>query len=144
MHEMGRGSRVERTRKLNNTLRYTMWSVFALVDRFAATAASDNDTEIEEVLSLFAQLEVEGVSLRGLYDVAGFRADAEVLVWLHAESADQLQDAYHRIGRTRFGRRLQPVWSQMALHRPAEFNSSRLLKLRPHLKLSQGQVWCCR
>jgi chlorite dismutase len=46
------------------------------------------------------------------------------MVWWHAESSDQLQDAYNRLRRTRFGRRLDAVWSQMALHRPAEFNKS--------------------
>ena len=62
--------------------------------------------------------------VRGTYDVAGLRADADVMVWWHAASSEQLQDAYHRFRRTAFGRRLAPVWSQMALHRPAEFNKS--------------------
>ena len=62
--------------------------------------------------------------VRGTYDVAGLRADADVMVWWHAATSEQLQDAYHRFRRTAFGRRLGPVWSQMALHRPAEFNKS--------------------
>jgi chlorite dismutase len=45
-------------------------------------------------------------------------------VWWHAETAEQLQAAYNRFRRTAFGRRLAPVWSQLALHRPAEFNKS--------------------
>jgi chlorite dismutase len=48
------------------------------------------------------------------------------MVWWHAGSADTLQDAYHRLRRTAFGARLVPVWSQMALHRPAEFNRSHI------------------
>ena len=62
--------------------------------------------------------------MRGTYDVAGLRADADVMIWWHAATSEQLQDAYHRFRRTAFGRRLAPVWSQMALHRPAEFNKS--------------------
>jgi chlorite dismutase len=46
------------------------------------------------------------------------------MVWWHAPTSEQLQDAYHRFRRTAFGSRLAPVWSQMALHRPAEFNKS--------------------
>ena len=46
------------------------------------------------------------------------------MVWWHAASAEQLQDAYNRLRRTAFGRRLQPVWSQLAMHRPAEFNTA--------------------
>jgi peroxiredoxin len=45
-------------------------------------------------------------------------------VWWHAETVEQLQDAYQRLRRTAFGARLEPVWSQVALHRPAEFNKS--------------------
>jgi hydrogen peroxide-dependent heme synthase len=46
------------------------------------------------------------------------------MVWWHAETAEQLQGAYNNFRRTRFGVRLAPVWSQLALHRPAEFNKS--------------------
>ena len=52
------------------------------------------------------------------------RADADIMVWWHAPTSDDLQEAYHRLRRTRFGRHLRPVWSQVALHRPAEFNKS--------------------
>jgi chlorite dismutase len=40
--------------------------------------------------------------------------------------ADALQEAYGLFRRTALGRHLAPVWSQMALHRPAEFNKSHL------------------
>ena len=40
--------------------------------------------------------------------------------------ADALQEAYTRLRRTALGRHLEPVWSQMALHRPAEFNHSHI------------------
>ena len=52
------------------------------------------------------------------------RADADVLVWWHAPAADDLQEAYSRFRQTGIGRHLAPVWSQLALHRPAEFNKS--------------------
>ena len=64
--------------------------------------------------------------VRGLYDLSGLRADADVMVWWHAENVEQLQDAYQQLRRTAFGRRLDPVWSQVALHRPAEFNKSHI------------------
>ena len=97
-----------------------MWSVFKVVrplpDDRAAVAA--------EVQELFDQLGAKDVTIRGTYDVAGLRADADLMIWWHATTADELQDAYHRFRRTAFGARLAPVWSQMALHRPAEFNKS--------------------
>ncbi|MGH3412166.1 MAG: hydrogen peroxide-dependent heme synthase [Marmoricola sp.] len=112
-----------KARELNDTLRYVMWSVFSLRDMFGEAERGD---EIAEVEDLFAKLEAEDVVVRGLYDVSGIKADADAMVWWHAETPEALQDAYNRLRRTRFGRRLAPVWSQMALHRPAEFNKSHL------------------
>jgi peroxiredoxin len=108
---------------LNATIRYTMWSVFRLRE---VLGAADRDTEAAEVETLFKELAAADVTVRGLYDIAGLRADADLMVWWHAETADELQDAYHRFRRTAFGARLDPVWSQMALHRPAEFNKSHI------------------
>ena len=108
---------------LNDTIRYTMWSVFHLRD---VIGDGDRAREANEVEKLFEDLEASDVRIRGLYDVSGLRADAELMIWWHAESSDDLQQAYHRFRRTAFGSRLDPVWSQMALHRPAEFNKSHI------------------
>jgi hydrogen peroxide-dependent heme synthase len=113
-----------RTREINEMARYTMWSVFRLDHLLGADGESDRDAEAAEVDELFGKLAADDVVVRGTYDVAGLRADADVMVWWHAATSEQLQDAYHRFRRTAFGRRLGPVWSQMALHRPAEFNKS--------------------
>jgi chlorite dismutase len=117
-------SNAARINELNEMLRYTMWSVFRLADVLGPDA--DRAAEAAEVEDLLAELAAEDVVVRGIYDVAGLRADADLMVWWHAGSSDQLQSAYHRLRRTRLGRRLEPVWSQMALHRPAEFNRSHL------------------
>jgi hydrogen peroxide-dependent heme synthase len=118
---MSEQTQAARTREINQTVRYTMWSVFRL-----ATPLGDDDREAEaaEVTELFEKLATEDVVVRGTYDVAGLRADADLMIWWHAATSEQLQSAYHRFRRTAFGRRLEPVWSQMALHRPAEFNKS--------------------
>ncbi|HET6625803.1 MAG TPA: hydrogen peroxide-dependent heme synthase [Nocardioidaceae bacterium] len=110
-------------RDLNDSVRYTMWSVFHLRE---VIGDGDRATEANEVEKLFEDLEASDVRIRGLYDVSALRADAELMVWWHAESSDDLQQAYHRFRRTAFGGRLDPVWSQMALHRPAEFNKSHI------------------
>ena len=110
-------------RDLNDAIRYTMWSVFHLRD---VIGDGDRASEANEVEKLFEELAGADVVVRGLYDVSGLRADAELMVWWHAETADALQAGYHRFRRTAFGSRLTPVWSQMALHRPAEFNRSHI------------------
>jgi chlorite dismutase len=119
-------SNAAKINELNETIRYTMWSVFALDDPFEDASDKERAAEAAELEALLAELAQDDIVLRGLYDVAGLRADADVMFWLHANSSDNLQRAYHRIRRTAFGQRLTPVWSQMALHRPAEFNRSHL------------------
>ena len=110
-----------RLRALNETIRYAMWSVFSVSTPLPAEDA-ERAPLIEELAGFLEGLPARGVSLRGLYDVAGFRADAEVMVWWHAEEVEALQGAYKAFRRTGLGRHLTPVWSQVALHRQAEFN----------------------
>jgi len=108
-----------KARDINSTIRYTMWSVFRKVGQVddppletadAAVRAIDRATRDDDLV------------IRGWYDVAGLRADADLMVWWHAPDSDTLQDAYHALRRSDLGVHLVPVWSQLALHRPAEFN----------------------
>ena len=91
-----------KARDINDTIRYTMWSVFR---RTSAVPEPAGESVAE--------------ALRAVEKVG---ADADLMVWWHAETVEQVQAAYHQLRATRFGRRLAPVWSQVALHRPAEFN----------------------
>jgi chlorite dismutase len=109
-----------KARDLNQVIRYTMWSVFRLRDRLP----DDRAALAAEVDELVDQLAAKDVVVRGTYDVSGLRADADLMIWWHAPGSDDLQEAYSRFRRTRLGQACEPVWSQMALHRPAEFNKS--------------------
>jgi len=110
-----------KARDLNSVIRYTMWSVFRVARPFGAGPRDEVDREIEVLVADLAEADVV---VRGFYDVAGLRADADYMVWWHAESPDALQSAYARLRQTTLGRASEPVWSVMALHRPAEFNKS--------------------
>src|SRR3712207_4762688 len=115
----------KRANELNALIRYTMWSVFRLARPLGdgpRTAVAD------EVAGLFEKLAGKGVVVRGTYDVAGLRADADLMVWWHAETPEALQEAYTRLRRTALGRHLEPVWSQLALHRPARSEERRVGK----------------
>jgi chlorite dismutase len=114
-------SNAARVKEINASIRYTMWSVFRLA---RPLGDADRAAEAAELEKLVAELDETGVVVRGLYDVSGLRADADVMLWAHAATSEELQSAYHRFRRTAFGARFEPVWSQMALHRPAEFNKS--------------------
>lgn len=110
-------------KEINDTIRYTMWSVFKL-ERVLGDA--DRAAEAAEVDALVAKLAADDVVVRGTYDVSGMRADADLMVWWHAAAAEDLQAAYNAFRRTALGSRMTPVWSQTALHRPAEFNRSHI------------------
>ncbi|MFZ2501633.1 MAG: hydrogen peroxide-dependent heme synthase [Nocardioides sp.] len=105
-------------------MRYAMWSVFRLEAPLGD--AADRDALSAEVEELLAKLAAEDVITRGSYSLSGLRGDADVMMWWHSEQVEGVQDAYQRFRATGFGRHLQPVWSQVALHRPAEFNKSHI------------------
>jgi peroxiredoxin len=116
----GAAANKPKARELNQVIRYTMWSVF----RARSLADADRDAVAREVGELLDQAAAKDVTTRGVYDMAGLRADADFMFWWHAPSPDDLQEIYNRFRRTALGRASEPVWSVTALHRPAEFNKS--------------------
>jgi hydrogen peroxide-dependent heme synthase len=118
-------ARKPKARDLNELVRYTMWSVFRVSDR-AGLDAAGRGTATAEVAELLDQAAGKGIITRGCYDIQGFRAGADYMFWWIAPTSDELQEQYARFRRTRLGRCSDPVWSVMALHRPAEFNKSHI------------------
>ncbi|MBF9350787.1 hypothetical protein BKG80_15495 [Mycobacteroides chelonae] len=109
---------------LNSTIRYLMFSVFQVRE---GGLGEDRDGAADEAATLIKRHEDDGVVVRGIYDVAGLRADADFMIWSHAESIEKLQALYSDFRRTTaLGRASTPVWSNAALHRPAEFNKSHI------------------
>ena len=79
---------------------------------------------VRELDDIIALVENEDVTLRGIYDVSGLRADADVMLWLHGPTAEGLQWALREIRRSRLFRALLPTWNAMGVHRDAEFNKA--------------------
>src|SRR6202020_2104958 len=79
-----------------------------------------------ELTDLLDQANGKGIVTRGCYDLQGMRADADFMLWWVAPTADELQEMYVNSRRTKLGYASEPVWSAMALHRPAEFNKSHI------------------
>ena len=99
----------------NATMYYTLWTIFkrsTQVDRAGA------DTEFD---SLVSELSEQGVTLRGIYDVSGMRAEADVMLWVHGPSAELLQGAMRRLRRSALLAGTEIAYSTMAVHREAEF-----------------------
>ena len=112
--------------QINASIRYTMWSVFAT----AAPLPADADERAGLVADALTAVgggddpaATEGdLVVRGWYDVAGLRSDADLMVWWHGPTVESVQGAYQRLRQSGLGAHLEPVWSNAALHRPAEFN----------------------
>lgn len=101
---------------------YTLYSVYARAEEPGANAA-DCTAELDE---LVGELAAQDVVIRGFYDVSGLRADADLMIWWHAPSAEVLQAAARRFRRTALGRALEGTWSAMGVHRTAEFNKAHI------------------
>ena len=76
---------------LNSMTRYMMISVFSVQPE---ALGEDRSAVIDETATFLKQQEDDGVVVRGLYDVAGFRADADFMIWTHAERVEELQATY--------------------------------------------------
>lgn len=103
---------------INESVNYTMYAVF----REERSAESPGAGAARAVLDRLEALAADQrLTVRGWYDVSGFRADADVLVWLHAPTPEALQAGYRAVLEGAGGR-LSPVWSTIGVHRAAEFN----------------------
>jgi chlorite dismutase len=99
---------------------YTLWAVLR---RPPAAGGPDPDA-VAEFDAAVEELAGAGVTLRGVYDVSGLRADADLMLWLHGRDAAALQAALRRLRRTALLAGLLPRWNAMGVHRDAEFNRS--------------------
>ncbi|MGC0143684.1 hydrogen peroxide-dependent heme synthase [Pseudactinotalea sp. Z1732] len=104
---------------INAATSYAMYSVFRVTE---AVPADDEDRALVVRNALAALDLIDGLQVRGWYDVAGYRADADLMVWWWAEDVEVVQEAYQRLRASALGAMLEPVWSQIGTHRPAEFN----------------------
>lgn len=104
--------------EVNNKQHYALYSVFALGESLPA----DDGERGRIVAESLDYVKGAGAQIRGFYDVSGFRAEADLMVWWLDDDPQVLQDAYHRLRASALGKFLDPVWSCMGLHTPAEFN----------------------
>lgn len=105
--------------------RESNFSLHAVFQRLGSLPADDSARAemVGEVNGLLADLAVE---VRGWYDTAAYRAEADLMVWLLADNPDVLQTAYHRLLASQLGDFLEPRWSVMCMHMVAEFNNRHL------------------
>jgi peroxiredoxin len=99
---------------------------YALYASFAADPLRSLGAQQRQYAAASAEavLNDSEATLRGVYSVSGYRADADMLLWLVGHSADAVQNALIAFRRTALGHMLLPVWSAIGVHREAEFAKS--------------------
>ncbi len=109
------------TNETEPVIGYTLWAVFG---RAAGSQPADAAQSTDGTGSLSAAIDAlpgAGVTLRGIYDVSGLRADADVMLWLTGNDAQRLQAALRSLRRVAPFAALTPRWNALGVHRDAEF-----------------------
>lgn len=114
---------------------FTLWAVWRRNPDVAVL-----DADAVELETIVGHIEDSGITVRGFYDVSGLRADADLMVWLHGDTAEELQKALRRLRRTEMLRTLLPVWNAMGVHRDAEFNRAHVPGF---LRGIEPKQWLC-
>ncbi|AUG29195.1 MULTISPECIES: hydrogen peroxide-dependent heme synthase [Microbacterium] len=123
-------------------LGYTLFAVLAGPrPRVAATDAA----AIAELSEAVAAVTAGGVTVRGLYDVTGMRAEADLMIWLHTTPGEVddpaiLQKALRTLRRTAVLEAHTAVWTAMGVHREAEFNKRHV---PGYLRGESARGWLC-
>lgn len=110
---------------------YTLWAVFRR-SRATTTTTADLAAAVADL--------PPGVELRGVYDVSGLRADADLMLWLTGPTTDVLQKALRILRRTAPLEVLDPSWNALGVHRDAEFSRDHLPAFAKGLP---PKAWLC-
>lgn len=116
------------------------YTLFAILAGPRPRAVAPTDAAIDELAALADALPERGVTLRGLYDVTGMRADADLMVWLHGEDPAALQAALRSLRRSTLLASFENTWSAMGVHREAEFNKRHV---PGYLRGEHPRAWLC-
>jgi hydrogen peroxide-dependent heme synthase len=102
---------------------YALYPVFVTAPEFRDTFgdAEDRARAAREIEDTYKSWEGR-VDVRGTYSTVGFRADADMMLWLVGSSADEVQRALVEFRRTEAGALMELSWSFMGVTRPAEFS----------------------
>jgi chlorite dismutase len=103
---------------------YALYPVFTADPsiRDALAEPEDRARATAEIEELFASWKDE-IEVRGTYSTVGFRADADLMLWLVGPSADAVQRALVEFRRTEVGSFLDLTWTFMGVVKPAEFTA---------------------
>lgn len=132
------GQRPGEPAELDDQFHYSLHTVFAREGQQSATANSAESRA--ELNKLVDDLAAKGVTVRGFYDVSAMRNDADIMVWVHGATPEDLQAAIRDFRRTDAFSGTKIVWSTMGVHRDAEFSNSHTPS---YAKGTDPEKWIC-
>jgi hydrogen peroxide-dependent heme synthase len=94
---------------------YAYYPVFSAIDR----SEQDPAELAHEIDVLFKELG-DRLTVRGAYSTAGFREDADLMMWWVTRSAEDVQEALRAFRHTELGTRMVLSYSFMGMSRPPE------------------------
>lgn len=100
------------------------FTLFSVLDGFLDAPDEDLAEIVEQADAAVTDLAAEDVTLRGMYDVSGLRADGAIMLWLHGPRLEDLQLALRDLRSTTLLADTTLTWSAAGVHRAAEFNKS--------------------
>ena len=110
--------------EIAQTTRYTSYTVFrrlsGLTEEGEVTDAQIT-AALGDVTALIESDSEGGAEILGFYDVSGFRAEADLMLWLAADDPAALQRGLREFERSLPGTWLHREWAGVGVHRMAEF-----------------------
>lgn len=110
--------------EIAQTTRYTSYTVFrrlsGLTEDGELTTAQVAEA-LTQTVPLIESAGDGGVEILGFYDVSGFRAEDDLMLWLAAEGPEALQHGLREFERSLAGTWLHREWASVGVHRMAEF-----------------------
>ena len=110
--------------KLAQITRYTSYTVFRRISGLTedGEVTQEQITEaLTDTVRLMEASSEEGVEVLGFYDVSGFRAEDDLMIWMAAADPEALQAALREFERSLAGTWLTREWAAFGVHRMAEF-----------------------
>ncbi|MGZ5348836.1 MAG: hydrogen peroxide-dependent heme synthase [Actinomycetota bacterium] len=103
---------------------YALYAVFMGCDDLREELADPDDRRdaVQEIENLYKSWEGT-ITVRGTYSTVGFRADADLMIWLHGPTPQDVQRALVEFRRTTIGRLTDLTWTFMGVVKPAEFTA---------------------
>ncbi len=103
---------------------YALYAVFMGSDdlREELADADDRAAAVQEVENLYKSWE-GSITVRGTYSTVGFRPDADLMLWIHGPTPQEVQRAIVEFRRTTIGRLTDLTWTFMGVVKPAEFTA---------------------